>query len=182
MAMLQKEPILSKEQLFNVLAKAIKKEVSMKQKVILRKAKPIDVLAIIDLCREHAIHEAVAYNSKNKATLLSKQLFQAKDFLQCIVLEYQENLVGYATFFKQFSTWQTAFYIYLDCLYLKKDFRGQGLGHQTMLHIKKYAIEQHCFHIQWQTPKANKNAIKFYHSLGAISKKKERFFWDLINK
>ena len=93
--------------------------------------------------------------------------------------ECNDNLVGYATFTKQFSTWDAAFYLYLDCLFLKEEVRGKGAGRQLMDKVKDDAREENCKLIQWQTPDFNTSAIQFYQKLGAVSKTKERFFWQV---
>lgn len=80
------------------------------------------------------------------------------------------------TFMKQFSTWDAAFYLYLNCLYFEPKARGLGLGKQVMEYIWVFAKAENCFQVQWQTPDFNENAIGFYKKVGAISKNKERFF------
>ena len=94
-------------------------------------------------------------------------------------MEENEEIVGYSTFIKQFSTWDASYYVYLDCLYLKEKLRGKGVGFKLMNLIREYAIEQNCSVIQWQTPVFNKSAIRFYNKIGAKSKVKERFAWKV---
>jgi len=141
----------------------------------IRFAQKRDLTQIIDLCKEHAEYEQVDYELKNKSKLLSKFLFKQNPSLKCLVV-VQENLVfGYATFMKQFSTWDVDYYIYLDCLFLKETIRGKGLGRLIMERIKQYAKTENCDIMQWQTPGFNKRAVDFYQKIGGISKRKERF-------
>jgi len=95
------------------------------------------------------------------------------------VVEEENSIIGYATYMKQFSTWDCDFYIYLDCLFLKANARGKGLGKLVMNELKKQAKIQNCNTIQWQTPDFNTKAIHFYQKMGAFSKTKERFFLDV---
>ncbi|WP_103071582.1 GNAT family N-acetyltransferase [Aquimarina sediminis] len=138
-----------------------------------------DIVPIVELCQAHAAFEKVACDATNKQELLSKYLFHSSSILKCIVVEWDTEIVGYATFMKQFSTWDASFYIYLDCLFLKEKTRGMGLGTQLMRKIKEYARLENCKVIQWQTPDFNVEAINFYHKIGGISKSKERFFWHI---
>ena len=78
---------------------------------------------------------------------------------------------------KQFSTWDMDWYLYLDCLYLTKETRGQGIGLKLMQKLKHFAKENMINTIQWQTPKDNFTAIEFYQKLNAVNKEKQRFFW-----
>lgn len=138
-----------------------------------------DINDIVEMCELHAAHEKAAFNSINKNTSLSKYLFSSEAALKCLVVEIDNQIVGYATFMKQFSTWNANFYVYLDCLFLKEETRGAGIGVRIMDSIKDYAKSENCSMIEWQTPDFNLNAISFYKGLGAQSKSKERFFWNV---
>ena len=138
-----------------------------------------DLPEIIKLCQAHAEFEQANYNPKNKLEALSQFLFTKNPTLKCLVVENNNMLIGYATFMKQFSTWDAGFYIYLDCLYLNETSRGKGLGKSIMEMIKAYGKSENCTHIQWQTPNFNKKAIQFYLKIGGKSKSKERFFLDI---
>lgn len=145
----------------------------------IRFAEPEDIEQIVQLCEQHALYEKADYNKENKAEELSNHLFGTIKPLKCLVVEIDKELVGYASFMKQFSTWDASYYIYLDCLFLKEKVRGMKLGTKLMEKVKEYARQETCEMIQWQTPHFNTRAIKFYRTLGAVSKTKERFFWEV---
>ncbi len=143
----------------------------------IRFAKEKDVKQIVKLCELHANYEKAMFNSTNKEALLLKYLFDASNNIKCLVVEDANQIVGYSTFMKQFSTWDANYYIYLDCLFFMEEVRGKGLGTKLMEKIKAYAKSKNCNVIQWQTPNFNAKAIEFYQKLGAKSKTKERFSW-----
>ncbi|WP_422360964.1 GNAT family N-acetyltransferase [Reichenbachiella sp.] len=145
----------------------------------IRSANNSDIEFIIHLCAEHAAFEKVGFNQLDKKQALI-DLFFIEEALKCLVVEQENVLVGYATFMRQISTWDAGYYIYLDCLYLKENIRGQGVGHQLMNRIKSFAREENCNTIQWQTPNFNEQAIEFYNRIGATSKTKERFFLECL--
>jgi len=145
----------------------------------IRFAEKKDLSSIIELCKAHAFYEKSNFNENNKKEQLSNHLFESESNLKCLVVESGIEIVGYATFFKQFSTWDAGYYIYLDCLFLKEKARGNGIGQQIMEVVKKYSKAADCSIIQWQTPDFNTKAIKFYSRLGAERKAKERFFWKI---
>ncbi|UII20602.1 GNAT family N-acetyltransferase [Fulvivirga ligni] len=144
--------------------------------MIIRPAKMNDVAAIAELCKQHAEYEKSDIEVDHLAEKLSELLFK-NQVIQCLVVEQADNLVGYASVMKQYSTWHACSYLYLDCLYLQEEARGKGLGMRLMQEIWQLAIKEECDHIQWQTPSFNKAAIGFYKKLGAVSKMKERFVW-----
>lgn len=145
----------------------------------IRYAKKEDVNRIIELCKLHANFEKANFDIENKQKLFAEYFFALEHDLKCLVVEVDTQIVGYATFMKQFSTWDTRFYVYLDCLFFVEKMRRKSLGSKMMQKIKEYAISQDCKEIQWQTPMFNKRAIAFYEKIGASSKTKERFFWNV---
>lgn len=145
----------------------------------IRLAKKEDLHQIVTLCEAHAIYEKSAYDKNGKAEELEKHLFGEQAALHCLVVEKEGQLIGYATYMKQFSTWDANFYVYMDCLFLDDRSRGFGIGEKLVIRIKEESKKMGCSLIQWQTPDFNTRAIKFYHRIGAHSKVKERFFLEV---
>ena len=145
----------------------------------LRFAIKSDLNNLVGLCERHAVFEQSEYDATNKKELLDSHLFKKDPSLFCLVVEYKKELIGYATYMKQFSTWDAEFYIYMDCLFMDDKFRGFGIGEELVNRIKKETKENGCSHIQWQTPEFNKRAMKFYDRIGAQSKSKARYFLGL---
>lgn len=148
----------------------------MKINPTIRLAQPEDIDEIILLCETHAAYEKAEYRLTNQKENLLNDLFLEAPKLYCIVAVYDYVIVGYATYMKQYSTWDAEEYIYMDCIFLKEYARGLGLGEKIMNKIQKEGKKMGCTLIQWQTPNFNTRAIKFYKRIGAISKPKERFF------
>lgn len=142
----------------------------------IRFAEKADLDALVHLCELHARFEQCDYEPKGKSQGLSKQLFSEVPSLHCLVVEHADQLVGYATYMRQFSTWDADFYVYMDCLFLAEASRSLGIGERLMNRIKEEARNAQCTHIQWQTPDFNVRAMKFYDRIGATSKSKERYF------
>jgi len=135
-----------------------------------------DLKKLVQLCELHAIFEKSEYNSLGKEKELGGHLFSENPALYCLVVEIDNEIIGYATYMKQFSTWDASFYIYLDCLFLTEKARGSGIGAELINKIKQEAVKLNCKLIQWQTPVFNTRAMKFYERIGGISKTKERYF------
>lgn len=145
----------------------------------IRFAEEKDLSSIIELCKAHAQYERSSFKEENKKELLSEHLLNPDSNIKCLVAESDTEIIGYATFFKQFSTWDAGYYMYVDCLFLTENARRNGTGKQIMELIRAHSKEEDCSVIQWQTPSFNTGAIKFYTRLGAESKNKERFFWKV---
>lgn len=151
----------------------------MNSELILRFAQKKDLKEIIRLCELHANYEQSDYNPKQKKEQLSNYLFSDIPSLYCLVVEKDVELIGYATYMKQFSTWDASFYVYMDCLFLTENARGYGIGEKLMERIKQETKNLNCTLIQWQTPKFNTRAMKFYDRIGGNSKTKERYFLNI---
>lgn len=102
----------------------------------IRPAEPSDLNNIVELCTLHSIHEIAEYHSTGKAKKLGQYLFSKSPKIYCLVVEHDANLIGYATYMLQFSTWDARFYIYMDCLFLTEESRGLGIGEMLMDKIK----------------------------------------------
>lgn len=147
----------------------------MKQSII-RFIQKSDVKELVNLCKLHADFEKADFDSTNKEEQLNNHLFSDNPTLYCLVVEKESKIIGYATYMKQFSTWDASFYIYMDCLFMKEEARGFGIGESLINQIKIEAKKLNCNLIQWQTPDFNTEAMRFYYRIGGISKTKERFF------
>ena len=138
-----------------------------------------DLEQLVDLCRVHAIYEGASYESKGKKEALEKALFGYPPLLHGLVLADEKRLYGYTTFARQYSSWDAFHYLYMDCLFLSEEIRGQAWGQKLIEEVKQAAKELGCSLIQWQTPVSNMGAIRFYDRIGAKSLDKKRYFWEL---
>jgi GNAT superfamily N-acetyltransferase len=148
---------------------------------IIRFVQKNDVKRLVELCKLHAQYENSSYSMSGKEQTLLRSLFTDIPPLYCLVAVVDHKIIGYATYMKQFSTWDTDYYIYMDCLFLIDEARGKGIGEQLIEVIKAEALKLGCNQIQWQTPDFNKRAMKFYSRIGGVSKSKERFFLNIKN-
>ncbi|UGU15925.1 GNAT family N-acetyltransferase [Sinomicrobium kalidii] len=151
----------------------------MHNKPIIRFARESDLPELVRLCQLHAQFEKSEYEPGGKEELLNNHLFGERPSLYCLVAEHNQKLMGYTSYMKQFSTWDANCYIYMDCLFLTEESRGFGIGERLIDQIKEEAKKMDCSLIQWQTPKFNRRAMKFYDRIGASSKTKERYFLTL---
>jgi len=148
-------------------------------KYLIRDCQPTDVNALVDLCQKHSEYERAVFNPIGKEEKLQKALFDDHPKLFCLVVEVNEKIIGYASYTFDFSTWDASTFMYMDCLYLKEDTRGFGIGEALIEKLTQIAKDKNCINIQWQTPDFNERAIKFYRRIGATGKDKVRFFLDL---
>jgi ribosomal protein S18 acetylase RimI-like enzyme len=145
---------------------------------IIRECTEKDLPRLVELCRKHSDFEQATYDPKGKENLLKKAIFLDRPKLYCFVIESCNNLQGFFSYTFDYSTWDAQTFLYLDCLYLEPEFRGQRIGEVVFEKLKEIAIQNDCVNIQWQTPIFNERAIKFYNRIGGAGKNKVRFFID----
>lgn len=142
---------------------------------LVRACKPEDLDKLMILIARHAEFEKAAYCGEGKKERLNLDLFGYNAPLKCIIAEVAGEVIGYATYTFDYSTWDASWFIYLDCLYIEDGFRSYGIGHLLMNEVKEAGEARGCTNMQWQTPVFNERAIKFYKRIGGIGKDKVRF-------
>jgi len=141
----------------------------------IRPAQPADLPRLMELCAEHARYERTEPPAPEAADRLASALFGATPRAYCLVAVDRRDLIGYASFAPEFSTWQGRDYAHLDCLYLVETHRRRGLGTLLLAEVAAYAARSGLAELQWQTPDWNTDAIEFYQHHGATPRRKVRF-------
>lgn len=141
----------------------------------IRECKATDLDTLVVLCAKHADYERATYEARGKKEKLNDALFSDNKKLYGIVAEVAGEVIGYATYTFDFSTWEAQKFIYLDCLYLEAAYRNFGIGQALMEKVIEIGQTQNCINMQWQTPDFNEKAIRFYKRIGGIGKEKVRF-------
>lgn len=96
-----------------------------------------------------------------------EKMTEESDYLNGYVIENDSGgLIGYATYFYAYFTW-IGKSLYMDDLYVRPDYRRQGLGQKLIDSVIAKAKVEKCKKVRWQVSKWNQNAIEFYKSIGA---------------
>ena len=138
-----------------------------------------DLTKLVILCQKHAEYEKADFSPEGKEEGLKKALFDTQPKLHCLVVATEKDIVGYVSYTFDYSTWDAATFMYMDCLFLEEQARSFGIGEVLIEKLKQIGIKNNCINIQWQTPQFNERAIKFYHRIGAKGKDKVRFTLNL---
>lgn len=134
-----------------------------------------DMEVLVTLCREHALFERAEYAVPGKARLLAHALFAPAKNLFVWIAERNGIAVGYASATTDFSTWLALHYTHMDCLFVREEYRGLGIGRLLLDAVRKHARDGGHPEIQWQTPAWNARAAHFYRREGASDALKLRF-------
>jgi len=137
-------------------------------KIKIRSAEIKDSEIILKLIKELSAYEKLSHTVINNEVLLKENLFGKRKFAEVLIADFENQPVGFALFFHNYSTFVGKPGIYLEDLYVKPEMRGKGIGKALFLELIKIAKERNCGRVEWSVLNWNKSAIDFYKSMGAI--------------
>ena len=137
-------------------------------KIKIRSAEIKDSEIILKLIKELSVYEKLSHTVINNEVLLKENLFGKRKFAEVLIADFENQPVGFALFFHNYSTFVGKPGIYLEDLYVKPEMRGKGIGKALFLELIKIAKERDCGRVEWSVLNWNKSAIDFYKSMGAI--------------
>lgn len=135
----------------------------------IREATPTDISDIMDMIRELAEYERAADEVVATPALLHDALFgeQPAVYALMAVDDVSRENVGFALWFRNFSTWLGRHGVYLEDLYVRPSHRGHGYGKALLVALARIAIERGYGRFEWWVLDWNSPAIEFYRSIGA---------------
>jgi GNAT superfamily N-acetyltransferase len=133
----------------------------------IRPAQEQDVDAIFDLIRGLAAYEKLSDRVTGNSELLRSHLFGTRPYAEAIIAELDNHPIGFALFFHNYSTFLTQPGLYLEDVFVRPEYRRQGVGKALLTAVAKIAVDRGCGRLEWSVLEWNQNAIEFYQSLGA---------------
>jgi len=137
----------------------------------IRSAVAADVPLILQLIRELADYEKLAHEVVATEAQLQEHLFGPQPKAETLIAEADGTPVGFALFFHNFSTFVGRPGIYLEDLFVRPVARGQGIGKALLVRLAQLSVERGCGRFEWAVLDWNEPALRFYQSLGAVTKK-----------
>lgn len=137
------------------------------EKILLRPAAPSDVPLILQLIQELADYEKLRHEAIATEGLLQEHLFGPSPSAEVLIAEWDHAPAGFALYFRTFSTFLGRPGIYLEDLYVRPQYRGNGLGRSLLVHLAKVAVARGYGRVEWAVLNWNAPSIGFYQSLGA---------------
>jgi GNAT superfamily N-acetyltransferase len=134
---------------------------------MIRPSTPADVPAILGLLREFAAYEKLSHACVATEADFLTHLFGTNPAAEAMVAEVGGAIVGYALWFRSFSTFLARPGIYLEDVYVQPAHRNRGIGKAFLRHLAQLAVERHYGRVEWAVLDWNTPSIAFYKSLGA---------------
>lgn len=135
----------------------------------IKRATKRDASVILSFIKELANYEKLPKEVSATENHLRKWLFGKKAVAEALIASLDNVPAGFALFFHSFSTFLGKPGIYLEDLFVKKQFRGKGVGKKLLVEVANIAKKRECGRLEWSVLNWNKPAIDFYKKLGAKS-------------
>jgi GNAT superfamily N-acetyltransferase len=134
--------------------------------LLIRSATVHDAALLRTMIRELAEFEHELESVTIREEDLARDGFGENPKFRALIAEIDGKPAGYTLFFGYYSTWVGGG-LYLEDLFVREPFRGQGVGKALLATVARTAIEEHCYGIHWEVLGWNEKAIGLYTALGA---------------
>ena len=138
---------------------------------VLRHATVRDVPQLLQLIQGLAEYERLTHLVECTQERLHDALFGAQPSAQALIAWTRPPAAiaaaGFALYFHNFSTFLGRKGLYLEDLYVRPDYRGQGCGTALLTALARLACDRGCGRFEWAVLDWNTGAQRFYESLGA---------------
>ena len=136
---------------------------------MIRAATVDDVPVVVDLVRELATYEREPDAFLATEDDYRTALFGENPRAWCVLAEDETGeVVGFALWFFNFSTWRGRHGVYLEDLFVRPDARGGGHGRALLTELARIAVENGCERMEWVVLDWNEPAHGFYRAIGAV--------------
>ena len=133
----------------------------------IRKANSSDVKDIIRLLVELAVYEKEPDAVEVSEEELIRDGFGTNPRFECLLAEFNSEVVGLAFFTPRYSTW-VGDTLHLEDLVVTEKMRGRGIGTLLYREFLREAKQRGVNRVEWSVLDWNKTAIDFYKKTGAI--------------
>lgn len=130
-------------------------------------ATPADIPTLLTLIGELAEFERLGHEVVVTEAKLKEALFTERPVVETVIARIDGDVAGFALFFHNFSTFLGRPGLYLEDLYVRPAYRGQGVGRGLLVHVARLAGARGCGRMEWSVLNWNRRAVGFYESLGA---------------
>ncbi|MEH6376165.1 GNAT family N-acetyltransferase [Streptomyces sp. KLMMK] len=144
---------------------------------MIRAATPADVPALHVMIRELAAYERSVEDARATEEQLHEAFFGEHPAAFALIAESDGSVggdahgaaepVGFAIWFRNFSTWTGTHGVWLEDLYVRPEARGGGYGKALLATLARICTDRGYQRFEWSVLDWNTPSIGFYKSLGA---------------
>ena len=128
-----------------------------------------DVSEIFVLIKELADYERLLDQVIATEEVLEETLFGENSNVEVLLACDENQILGFALYFRTFSTFLGRPGIYLEDLFVREFARGRGIGKSLLRRIARSTLEMGGGRLEWAVLDWNKTAISFYKKMGDVT-------------
>jgi GNAT superfamily N-acetyltransferase len=137
-----------------------------KKELIVRTATRNDAQLIVSFIRKLAKYEKLLNKVKVNKSKIIHSIFTNKE-AEVLIAEFNHRPVGFALFFKTYSTFLGQANMHLEDIFVDEEMRNKGIGKEMFKVLSKIAINRNYQRFEWNCLTWNKPSLEFYKKLGA---------------
>jgi GNAT superfamily N-acetyltransferase len=127
-----------------------------------------DVPIILKFIRDLAEYENLSHQVVATEENIREHVFGPRAVAEVLLAYWDSRPVGFALYFRNFSTFLGRPGLYLEDLFVEPAERGKGIGKALLSRLAELAIERGYGRLDWAVLDWNTPSIEFYRSLGAV--------------
>ena len=131
------------------------------------KATVADTEVILSLIRDLAAYEALSDDVVATEADIEDALFSNPPAAEALLARVDDEVVGFALFFHNYSTFLGRRGLYLEDLFIRPESRGRGYGRRLLVELARIAVERGCGRVEWSVLDWNELAQTSYRKVGA---------------
>jgi GNAT superfamily N-acetyltransferase len=136
--------------------------------ITIQRASESDVPLILGFIRKLAEYEKLSHLVVATEADIQRHVFGVNAVAEVLLASWNDEPVGFALYFRNFSTFLGQPGIYLEDLFVEPEHRGKGLGKALLARLAGIAVERGYGRLEWAVLDWNEPSIEFYRSLGAL--------------
>ena len=137
--------------------------------VTVREATRADAALVLSFIQGLADYERLRHECMATLEDVERTVFGPDAVPRVLIAEWEGEPVGFALWFRNYSTFLARPGIYLEDLFVKPEARGKGAGRALLAALARIAVERGYGRVEWAVLDWNAPSIEFYRSLGAVA-------------
>ena len=144
----------------------------------IRRATEADAAILLELIGALAEHHGLTEFVQADEKSLRAVGFSEDARFGALIGDVDGSVAGFLSYTICYSIWLGASFMQIDDVYVRDEFRGNGLGEALMRESHRTCKALGLSRIKWEVQPDNDAAIRYYEKLGATGYDKRLFRWD----
>jgi GNAT superfamily N-acetyltransferase len=137
--------------------------------IAIRPARADEAPLVLEMLRATSVEQGNEHELCVDLNAVREDGFGSAPRFHVLIAECDARPAGLALYFFNYSTWISRNGLYLEDLYVRPEFRRQGVARALMRRLEVIADEHGCGRLQWLVLRENTPAVQLYERLGALA-------------